>query len=45
MWQNHTFSQRNKTTKTAIGVEVGDDRVVEQNLKMGGMQNRGVSIK
>ena len=45
MWHNHPVSQRNKTTKRAIGVEVGGNRVVEQNLKMGGMQNRGVSIK
>ena len=26
MWCHHTFSQRNKTTKRAVGVGVGVDR-------------------
>ena len=34
-WNNHPFSQRNKTTETAVGLEVGGDREgVEQNLKI-----------
>ena len=27
MWRDHSFSQRNKTTETAVGVEVERDRV------------------
>ena len=36
MWGNQPFSQRNKTTERAVGLEVGGDREgVEQNLKKG----------
>ena len=34
MWHNHPFSQRNKTTKRAVGVEVDVQGVgLGQNLK------------
>ena len=37
MWRDHPFSQKNKTTKRAVGVGVGGDREgggrVGQNLK------------
>ena len=46
MWHDHPFSQRNKTTKIALGVEVGGDGEggVEQNWKKGGLHKiRGVT--
>ena len=36
MWRDHSFSQRNKTTKRAVGLEVGEDgeeKGVGQNRK------------
>ena len=38
MWHDHPFSQRNKTTKRAVGLEVGEDgeeKGVGQNLVKG----------
>ena len=37
MWHDHPFSQRNKSTKKAVEMEVGGDgeRVVVQILKSG----------
>ena len=42
MWHDHPSSQRNKTTKRAVGVEVGGKGGGGgQNLKKGGRQYRG----
>ena len=43
MLHNHPFSQRNKATKRAVGVEVGGNGgEVGQNLKKGGgVANKG----
>ena len=42
MWHDNRFSQRNKTTKRAVDVEVGGDGggATWQNLKMEGRQYR-----
>ena len=41
MWRDHLFSQRNKATERAVGVEVGDEEEgggggVDKILKKGG---------
>ena len=43
MWRDHPFSQKNKTTKRAVGAEIGGDmeRGVGQNLRKGGVGNIG----
>ena len=35
MWKNYSFSQRNKTTKRAVGLEVGGNKAgwVQKKLK------------
>ena len=42
MWHDNRFSQRNKTTKKAVDVEVGGDGggMIWQNLKIEGRQYR-----
>ena len=40
LWHDYPFSQRNKTTKRAVGLEVGEDgeeKGVGQNLVKGGV--------
>ena len=40
MWHDYPFSQRNKTTKRAVGLEVGEDGEEKgggQNLVKGGV--------
>ena len=48
MWHNNPFSQRNKTTKRAVGVEVGGEGWwglgVGQNLIKAGVGNIGGSL-
>ena len=47
MWCNHTFRQRNKTTKSAVRLEVGGDGkgVDWTKLENGGRQYVGVLHK
>ena len=42
MWCNHPFSQRNKRTKRAVGVEVGGDGkgVAGSKLEKGGSSQK-----
>ena len=47
MWHNHLFSQRNKTSKIAVGGGEGwrqQERGVGQNFKKWNRQSRGVFI-
>ena len=41
MWCDHPFSQRNKATKRAVGVEAGEGGCTKFEIKGGSLNYRG----